>query len=140
MISDRSVVWIGTSLIKLIMKYYWKCYLSIRRPYIRVTYTQSYKCTHMWQHFPLLYWKKCVIISNGLMNLNHTLIYQMFLLSHQNITISILFNCFSGFRFAQTLVFCVSFSGSLFILLFFFYWSLYCLSFDLCLQITPLVS
>jgi len=43
---------------------------------------------------------------------------------------------FSGVRVARALVFCVVFCRSLFILLSFFFWSLYCLSFDLRLQIT----
>jgi hypothetical protein len=36
---------------------------------------------------------------------------------------------FSGVRVAQSLVFCVVFCRSLFVLLCFFFWSLYCLSF-----------
>ena len=47
---------------------------------------------------------------------------------------------FSGVRFAQSLVFCVMLCRSLFILLSFFVFSLYCMSFDLRLLITLLVS
>jgi hypothetical protein len=43
-------------------------------------------------------------------------------------------------RAAQSLVFCVVFCRSLFVLLFFFFCPLHCLSFDLRLLITPLVS
>jgi hypothetical protein len=48
---------------------------------------------------------------------------------------------FSVVRVARSLVFCVMFCRSLFVLLLFFYWSLHCLSFfDLRLLVTPLVS
>jgi len=47
---------------------------------------------------------------------------------------------YSGIRGARSLISCVVFCRSLFILLFFFIWSLYCMSFDLQLLITPLVS
>ena len=39
------------------------------------------------------------------------------------------FQIFSGFRVAQSLVLCVVLCRSLFVLLSFFFWSLYCLSF-----------
>ena len=44
---------------------------------------------------------------------------------------------FCGVRVAQSLVFYVVFCRSLFVLLSFFFWPLYCLSFDLRFQITP---
>ena len=44
---------------------------------------------------------------------------------------------FSGFRNARSLVFCVMFCKSLFVLLSFFYWPLCCLFFDIWLLITP---
>jgi len=48
---------------------------------------------------------------------------------------------FSGVYVAQSLVFDVMFSRSLFALVYFFFWSLYCLFiFDLRLLIAPLVS
>ena len=48
---------------------------------------------------------------------------------------------FSCVRVARPLVFCVVFSKSLFVLLSFFYWSYYCLSFfDLRILIAPLLS
>ena len=48
---------------------------------------------------------------------------------------------FSGICVARSLVFCVMFCGSLFVLLSFFFWTLCCLSFfDLRILITPLVS
>jgi hypothetical protein len=48
---------------------------------------------------------------------------------------------FSGVRVARSLVFRVVFSRLLFVLLFFFFWPVCCLSFfDLRIQITPLVS
>jgi hypothetical protein len=47
---------------------------------------------------------------------------------------------FRRVRVAWYLVFCVMFCRSLFVLWFFFCWSLCCLSFDLRLLITPLVS
>jgi hypothetical protein len=47
---------------------------------------------------------------------------------------------FSGVRVAWSLVFCVGFFRSLFVLLFFFFWPLSCLSFDLRILIIPLVS
>ena len=48
---------------------------------------------------------------------------------------------FTGVRAAQSLVFCVVFCRSLFVLLVFFCWPLCCLSFvDLQIMITPLVS
>ena len=47
---------------------------------------------------------------------------------------------FTGVRVARSLVFCVMFCGSLFVVLSFFLWPLCCLSFDLQLLITPLVS
>ena len=48
---------------------------------------------------------------------------------------------FSGFRVARSLALCVTFCRSLFVLLFFFFWPLCCLSFfDLRILITPLVS
>jgi hypothetical protein len=46
---------------------------------------------------------------------------------------------YSGIRGARSLILCVVFCRSLFVLLFFFIWSLYCMSFDLQLLITPLV-
>jgi hypothetical protein len=48
---------------------------------------------------------------------------------------------FSVVRVARSLVFCVMFCRSLFVLLLFFYWSLHCLSFfGLRLLVTPLIS
>jgi len=48
---------------------------------------------------------------------------------------------FSGVRIAQTLVFCVLFCVSLLVILFFFFWSLYCQSiFELRLLINPYIS
>jgi hypothetical protein len=47
---------------------------------------------------------------------------------------------FSGVRVAQSLVFCIVFCISLSVCLSFFFWPLYCLSFELRLLITPLVS
>ena len=47
---------------------------------------------------------------------------------------------FNAIRIAQSVVFCVVFCIVLFVLLFFFLRPLYCLSFDLQLLITPLVS
>jgi len=48
---------------------------------------------------------------------------------------------FSGVRVTRSLVFCVVFYRSLFVLLSFFFWPLCCLSFfDLRILITPLVS
>jgi len=47
---------------------------------------------------------------------------------------------FSGLRVARSLVFCVVFCRSLFALLSFFFWSLCCLSFNLQLLITLLIS
>jgi len=47
---------------------------------------------------------------------------------------------FSGVRDVQSLVFSVVFCRSLFVLLVFFFWPLYCLSFDLGLLIIRLVS
>ena len=47
---------------------------------------------------------------------------------------------FSGVRVARSVVFCVLFVRSLFVLLSFFIWSLCCLSFDLRILSTPLVS
>ena len=46
----------------------------------------------------------------------------------------------SGVRVARSVVFCVVFCRSLFVLLSFFFWPLCCLSFDLQILITPLVS
>jgi hypothetical protein len=47
----------------------------------------------------------------------------------------------SGVRVSQSFVCCVVFCKSLFVLLYFFYWSSYCVYFsDLRLLITPLVS
>ena len=47
---------------------------------------------------------------------------------------------FREVRFTQSLVFCVFFYRPLFVVLSFFFWSLYCLSFlDLRLLITPLI-
>ena len=47
----------------------------------------------------------------------------------------------SGVRIARSLIFCVVFYRSLFVYLWFFYWSLYCTSvLDLRLLITPFVS
>ena len=47
----------------------------------------------------------------------------------------------TGVRVARTIVFCVMFCRSLFVLLSVFFWPLYCLSFlDIRLQITTLVS
>ena len=46
---------------------------------------------------------------------------------------------FSGVRVARSLVFCVVFCRSLFVLLPFFIWPLRCLSFDLRILITPFV-
>ena len=40
---------------------------------------------------------------------------------------------------AQSLVFCIELCQLLFVILYFFFWALYCLSFDLWLLITPLV-
>jgi hypothetical protein len=52
-----------------------------------------------------------------------------------------LHSVFSGVRVALSLVFCVVFCRSLFVLLSFFFWPLYCLFvFDLRTLITPLVS
>jgi hypothetical protein len=49
--------------------------------------------------------------------------------------------CFCGVRVARSLVFCVMFCRSLFVLLTFFFWPLYCMSFfDLQYLITPLVT
>ena len=45
-----------------------------------------------------------------------------------------------GFHVARSLVFCLISCRPLFIILFFCFWSLYCLSFDLGLLIIPLVS
>ena len=47
---------------------------------------------------------------------------------------------FSGVRVAQSFLFCVMFCRSLFVPLYFFFWPLYCLSFDLRLLLTPLAS
>ena len=47
---------------------------------------------------------------------------------------------FSGVRVTGSLVLCVLFYTSLFVLLSFFLWSLCCLSFDLRIMITPLLS
>ena len=47
---------------------------------------------------------------------------------------------FNGVRVARSLVFCVMFCRSLYVLLSFFFWPLCCLSFDLRILITPLVS
>ena len=48
---------------------------------------------------------------------------------------------FEGGRVARSIVFCAMFCRSLFVLLYSFSWSLYCMSFlDLSLLITPLVS
>jgi hypothetical protein len=47
---------------------------------------------------------------------------------------------FSGVRLVQSLVFCVVFCTSLFVFLSRFFYPLYCLSFDLRLLVTPLVS
>ena len=47
---------------------------------------------------------------------------------------------FSGVRFARSVALSVMFCRSLFVLFSFFFWPLYCLSFDLRLLITPLVS
>ena len=48
---------------------------------------------------------------------------------------------FSENRVARSLIFYVMFCSSLFVLFYFFFWSLYCLSFfDLLLLMTPLVS
>jgi len=47
---------------------------------------------------------------------------------------------FRGVRVARSLVFCVMFCGSLFVPLSVFFWPLSCLSFDLWLLITSLVS
>jgi len=47
---------------------------------------------------------------------------------------------FSGVRFTRYLVLCVMFCRSLFVLLYFFFWPLFCLSFDLQILITPSVS
>ena len=47
---------------------------------------------------------------------------------------------FSGVRVARSLVFCVMFRRSLFVRLSFYIWTLCCLSFDIRLLITPLVS
>ena len=48
---------------------------------------------------------------------------------------------FSGVRVTRSLVLCVCFCRSLFVLLYFFFWSLCCLFFfDLRILITPLVS
>ena len=47
---------------------------------------------------------------------------------------------FRGVRVARSLVFCVMFCGSLFVPLSVFFWPLSCLSFDLRLLITSLVS
>jgi hypothetical protein len=46
---------------------------------------------------------------------------------------------FSGLRVAPSFVFCVVFCRLLFVLLSFFFWPLYCLSFDLRLLGTPLI-
>jgi hypothetical protein len=46
---------------------------------------------------------------------------------------------FSGVRVTRSLVLCVMFCRSLFVLLFFFFWPLCCLSFDLWILITPFV-
>jgi len=46
---------------------------------------------------------------------------------------------FSGVRVALSLVFCVMFCNSVFVLLFFFFRPLYYLSFDIRLLVTPLV-
>ena len=46
----------------------------------------------------------------------------------------------SGVRVTQSSVFCVVFCGQLFGVLYFFFWPLYCLSFDLQKLIIPLVS
>jgi len=45
-----------------------------------------------------------------------------------------------GDRVAQSLVFCIAFCISLFVVLSFFFWTLYYLSFALRLLITPLIS
>ena len=50
------------------------------------------------------------------------------------------FQIFSGFRVAQSLVLWVVFCRLLFVLLSFFFWSLYCLSFFLWILVTNLVS
>jgi hypothetical protein len=47
---------------------------------------------------------------------------------------------FSGVHVVISLVFCIMFYGSLFVLLWFFAWLLCCMSFDLLLLITPLLS
>ena len=47
---------------------------------------------------------------------------------------------FSGGCIARSLVFRVVFCRSLFVLLSFFFWSLCCLSFELGMLITPLIS
>jgi hypothetical protein len=47
---------------------------------------------------------------------------------------------FGGIRVAQSLVFCVVFCWPLFLFLYFFFWPLDCLSFDLHLLTTPLLS
>ena len=47
---------------------------------------------------------------------------------------------FSGACVVRSLVFCVLFCRSLFVLLSFFFWPLCCLSFDLRFLITPVVS
>jgi hypothetical protein len=44
---------------------------------------------------------------------------------------------FCGVRVARSLVLCVMFCRSLFVLLYFFFWPLCCLSFDLRILITP---
>jgi hypothetical protein len=46
----------------------------------------------------------------------------------------------SGVRFARSLFFCEVFCRSLFVILSFFFWQLCCLSFDLRILITPLIS
>jgi len=45
-----------------------------------------------------------------------------------------------GVRDPQSLVFCIVFCRPLLVLLFLFYWALYCLSFDLRLLMTSMVS
>ena len=66
-------------------------------------------------------------------------VYLIFFLSH----IKMCFcssPVFSGVRVTRSLVFCPVFCRLLFVLLYFFFWSLCCLSFFLRILITPLVS
>jgi hypothetical protein len=51
-----------------------------------------------------------------------------------------LLSVLSRVRIVRSLVFCVRFCRSMFVFLFFFFWALCCLSFDLRLLMTPLTS